>query len=131
MASLSEYKARAMDIPAMSEKLAQTQGLHRHESPIKQVNVAASNALSQGPFSADNKASVQNFNQQINFNMNKNKKKNKNDFYRFLLQQNMQQYSADAYELDSMGIPIKVNNDILIPRSILKKNEIGPREYLK
>ena len=43
----------------------------------------------------------------------------------------MQQYQADSYELDSMGIPIKVNNDILIPRSILKKNEVGPREYLK
>lgn len=30
-----------------------------------------------------------------------------------------------------MSIPIKFNNDILIPRSILKKNEIGPRDLLK
>ena len=30
-----------------------------------------------------------------------------------------------------MSIPIKFNNDILIPRSILKKNEIGPRDMLK
>ena len=43
----------------------------------------------------------------------------------------MSQYQTEAFELDSMGIPIKVNNDILIPRSILKKNEVGPREYLK
>ena len=35
------------------------------------------------------------------------------------------------FELDSMGVPIKVNNDILIPRSILKKNEVGPREYIR
>lgn len=38
-----------------------------------------------------------------------NKKKNKNDFYRFLLSQNNQRDSG------------KINNDILIPRSILKK----------
>lgn len=91
----------------------------------------SSQAFSQANFSTENKATVQNFNQQINFNTNKGKKKNKNDFYRFLLQQNMQQYQGDMFELDSMGVPIKVNNDILIPRSILKKNEIGPREYLR
>lgn len=30
-----------------------------------------------------------------------------------------------------MSVPIKFNNDILIPRSILKKNELGPRDLLK
>lgn len=38
---------------------------------------------------------------------------NKNDFYRFLLQQNQAQNSQ------------KTNNDILIPRSILKRNNPG------
>ena len=30
-----------------------------------------------------------------------------------------------------MSIPIKFNNDILIPRSILKKNELGPRDLAR
>lgn len=30
-----------------------------------------------------------------------------------------------------MSIPIKFNNDILIPRSILKKNEVGPRDLAR
>ena len=38
---------------------------------------------------------------------------NKNDFYRFLLQQNQAQNAQ------------KTNNDILIPRSILKRNNPG------
>lgn len=38
-------------------------------------------------------------------------KKNKNDFYRFLLNANSEQ-----------GENYKINNDVLIPRSILKKN---------
>ena len=38
-------------------------------------------------------------------------KKNKNDFYRFLLQANYDQ--SDNH---------KINNDVFIPRSILKKN---------
>jgi hypothetical protein len=38
-------------------------------------------------------------------------KKNKNDFYRFLLQANYEQNQNP-----------RVNNDVLIPRSILKKN---------
>ena len=42
------------------------------------------------------------------------KKNNKNDFYRFLLAQNYNNPS-DA----------KVNNDVLIPRSILKRNNPG------
>lgn len=39
-----------------------------------------------------------------------NSRKNKNDFYRFLLDQN------NSYEGD-----YKMNNDVLIPRSIIKK----------
>lgn len=41
------------------------------------------------------------------------KKQNKNDFYRFLLSQNT----------DDDGF--KANNDVLIPRSILKRNNPG------
>lgn len=55
-------------------------------------------------------------NQRTNFPLNVQRKKNKNDFYRFLLQQNT------AVEGGSQEA--KVNNDILIPRSILKKNEV-------
>jgi hypothetical protein len=40
------------------------------------------------------------------------RRKNKNDFYRYLLEQTQHQ----------IGIAKKANNDILIPRSILKKN---------
>ena len=49
------------------------------------------------------------------------RKKNKNDFYRYLLMQNNQNIHQD----------FKINNDILIPRSILKKGEKknrNPRE---
>lgn len=41
-----------------------------------------------------------------------NKRQNKNDFYRFLLQQNNNEAPG-----------VRANNDILIPRSILKKCE--------
>ena len=50
--------------------------------------------------------------------MNNEKKKNKNDFYRFLLAQN------NLYN----GNEVKINNDILIPRSILKKGEKVSRQ---
>jgi len=54
------------------------------------------------------------------------RKKNKNDFYRFLLQQNL---SSEMIGNPSIlqAINSKVNNDILIPRSILKKNNVGPK----
>ena len=42
------------------------------------------------------------------------KKNNKNDFYRFLLSQNYDNPEK-----------IKANNDVLIPRSILKRNNPG------
>lgn len=42
------------------------------------------------------------------------KRKNKNDFYRFLLSQNFDGFDSH-----------KINNDLLIPRSILKRNNPG------
>jgi hypothetical protein len=42
------------------------------------------------------------------------KRSNKNDFYRFLLSQNHDNPEA-----------LKINNDVLIPRSILKRNNPG------
>lgn len=63
VASLREHKAKGLDVPAMSDRLAQSQALNKNENPIKQVNVMASHAFSQGNFSSENKASVQNFNQ--------------------------------------------------------------------
>ena len=41
-------------------------------------------------------------------------RKNKNDFYRFLLSKNHDNLNA-----------VKINNDVLIPRSILKRNNPG------
>ena len=52
--------------------------------------------------------------------MNNQRKKNKNDFYRFLLQQN---FGSEEDRVDQN----KCNNDILIPRSILKRNEAQPK----
>ena len=41
----------------------------------------------------------------------------------------MHQYTGDNTQaLDKLGIPIKVNNDVLIPRSILKKNEVDRKD---
>lgn len=42
-----------------------------------------------------------------------NKRRNKTDFYRYLLSQNFDKSS------------LKINNDLLIPRSILKRNNPG------
>jgi hypothetical protein len=41
-------------------------------------------------------------------------RKNKNDFYRYLLSKNLDNLDA-----------VKINNDLLIPRSILKRNNPG------
>lgn len=49
------------------------------------------------------------------------RKKNKNDFYRFLLQQNLSAEMLQNPQLMS-ALNSKINNDILIPRSILKKH---------
>jgi len=69
-----------------------------------------------GQDGSNKEAKVVDMNQRTNFPLNVQRKKNKNDFYRFLLQQNT------AVEGGSQEA--KVNNDILIPRSILKKNEV-------
>jgi len=58
-------------------------------------------------------ASIVDINRAASLPMNKDKRKNKNDFYRFLLTTN--QFS-DAEQ--------KINNDIFIPRSILKKSYV-------
>lgn len=60
-------------------------------------------------------ASVVNMNQSAEIPQNYHTKKNKNDFYRFLLAQNKHHQGISTNEF-------KVNNDVLIPRSILKKN---------
>ena len=49
------------------------------------------------------------------------KRQNKNDFYRFLLQQNQGGLTESQQMLKNMQQ--RANNDILIPRSILKKCE--------
>lgn len=53
------------------------------------------------------------------------KRQNKNDFYRFLLMQNSNQQQTEETNLTTIGQ--RANNDILIPRSILKKCERNPR----
>ncbi len=57
------------------------------------------------------------------------KRQNKNDFYRFLLMQNTNQHQAEETNLTTIGQ--RANNDILIPRSILKKCErtFKPRDH--
>lgn len=55
-------------------------------------------------------ASIVDINKSTSIPLNADKRKNKNDFYRFLLDQNSHSFG-----------PAKINNDILIPRSILKK----------
>lgn len=47
-------------------------------------------------------------------NYNINKQSNKNDFYRYLISKNKNNEGQ-----------FKVNNDVLIPRSILKRNNPG------
>lgn len=73
-------------------------GQQRAEAPIGQVNVVTNKnkdkmaRIRSGQLAADPKARILNMNQQVSFDGNLNKKKNKNDFYRFLLQQNLQAY---------------------------------------
>ena len=57
-------------------------------------------------------AAIIDINKTTSIPLNADKRKNKNDFYRFLLDQNAQSASH-----------AKINNDILIPRSILKRVE--------
>ncbi len=68
-------------------------------------------------------------NLKVDFPANIDRKKNKNDFYRFLLQQNFGSTISDGSTEagSSLMHNAKIYNDILIPRSILKKNEGEPR----
>lgn len=56
-------------------------------------------------------------------------RKNKNDFFRFLLEQNYHaQFTADdpsEKRLAHIHGNYRMNNDVLIPRSILKKSLVG------
>lgn len=71
---------------------------------------------------AQDKAHVVDMNSEIDFPANQARKKNKNDFYRFLLQQNLSAEALANPDLKQHLMISKVNNDILIPRSILKRN---------
>ena len=59
------------------------------------------------------KAAVIDINRTTSLPANQNRRKNKNDFYRFLLSTNRQG-----------GLDNKINNDVFIPRSILKKSDV-------
>lgn len=75
-------------------------------------------------------AKVIDMNVLTDFPINGQRKKNKNDFYRFLLQQN---FGNEQDEVDQNMVTVhgKFNNDILIPRSILKRNEPVDRKPKK
>ena len=57
-------------------------------------------------------ATVYNINQAVQLPNTASKKKNKNDFYRFLLMTNVDSNNS------------KINNDVFIPRSILKRSNV-------
>ena len=60
------------------------------------------------------KAAIVDINRATSLPANKGRRKNKNDFYRFLLATNQNGANDDH----------KINNDVFIPRSILKKNYV-------
>lgn len=60
------------------------------------------------------KATVVDLNVETELPSNNNSRKNKNDFYRFLLSTNQ---TGDINDY-------KINNDVFIPRSILKKSYV-------
>ena len=60
------------------------------------------------------KAAVVDINREINLPANQHRRKNKNDFYRFLLSTNRGMDNTEP----------RINNDVFIPRSILKKNYV-------
>jgi hypothetical protein len=87
---------------------------------VNNNGIMSAQHLSKSAMNETKAAKVIDLNKNTLFPMNQQRKKNKNDFYRFLLQQNF----GDSDEtMDTMAC--KVNNDILIPRSILKRNEAG------
>ena len=69
--------------------------------------------VSQAKPSIIRKAAVVDINRAISLPNNNQRRKNKNDFYRFLLSTNQQGLEKD-----------KINNDVFIPRSILKKSYV-------
>lgn len=60
------------------------------------------------------KAAIIDINRSISLPSNKNRRENKNDYYRFLL----------SFNQDREGNERKINNDVFIPRSILKKSYV-------
>ena len=62
------------------------------------------------------KAAVLDINRTISLPPNQHRRKNKNDFYRFLLTTSQRNGMAPEDK--------KVNNDVFIPRSILKKSYV-------
>jgi hypothetical protein len=84
------------------------------------INISTNAHLQKVQEVKDRMARIVDLNKNTSFPLGKERKKNKNDFYRFLLQQN--------FGTDEEQLPAKCNNDILIPRSILKRNEIPLKE---
>ena len=82
--------------------------------------VMSAQHISKSAMNETKAAKVVDLNRNAHFPQNQQRKKNKNDFYRFLLQQN---FGEGDDTTDTMAG--KVNNDILIPRSILKRTEAG------
>ena len=87
---------------------------------VNNNGVMSAQHLSKSVMNETKAAKVIDLNKNTMFPMNQGRKKNKNDFYRFLLQQNF----GESEEISEI-MAGKVNNDILIPRSILKRNEGG------
>ena len=86
--------------------------------PISNIQIEENKTTIKEYLEDSKKANVVDLNQNTEFPKNGGKKKNKNDFYRFLLSQNQE---------DLKNLQTKYNNDIFIPRSIMKKNEINAR----
>ena len=78
-----------------------------------------------GPPKSQERANVVNINRETLFPSQFGRRKNKNDFYRFLLRQNLPDHLSNPNIM--MQANQKVNNDILIPRSILKRNFAAPK----
>ena len=75
------------------------------------------NLANDGKPSVIRKAAIIDINRTISLPANQHRRKNKNDFYRFLLKTNQRQAIGNS-------IDPKVNNDVFIPRSILKKSYV-------
>lgn len=105
--TLSQKPKGVADLPGFESTLDSMGSINIKENSVKYAEAR------------DRVAAVVDLNKNTSFPLTQQRKKNKNDFYRFLLQQN---FGTDEEEL-----PLKCNNDILIPRSILKRNEGVPK----